>query len=81
MPPKVLTEKEVQASLAKAAPAAAAPGASSAAPAIASAPSASAAPAKTLPKTASNLTLVGLVGFASLVAGLGLSMRRRLLTR
>jgi len=80
MPPKVLTEKEVQASLAKAAPAAAAPGASSAAPAIASAPSA-AEPARTLPKTASNLPLVGLAGFASLVAGLGLSMRRRLVSR
>ena len=38
-------------------------------------------PARTLPKTASNLPLIGLVGFASLVAGLGLSVRRRLLTR
>jgi hypothetical protein len=78
-PPKVLTEKEVQATLAKAAPAgaparaAAAPAASAAGP---STPSASAEPARTLPKTASNLPLIGLLGFASLVAGVSLTARR-----
>ena len=77
-PPKVLTEKEVQATLAKAAPA----GAPAAAPAPAApvAQSASAEP-RALPRTASQLPLLGLLGFASLVAGVGLTVRRRLATR
>ena len=84
MPPKVLTEKEVQASLAKSggagagAPAAAAP-AAPAAPAAE--PTAAAEPARALPRTASQLPLVGLIGVASLVAGMGLTFRRRRATR
>jgi hypothetical protein len=78
-PPKVLTEKEVQASLAKAAPA----GAPAPAPAPASAAAAPAAAAepRTLPRTASKLPLLGLLGFVSLVAGVSLTVRRRLATR
>jgi len=77
-PPKVLTEKEVQATLAKAAPAgAAAPAPAAAAPV---AQSASAEP-RALPRTASQLPLLGLLGFASLVAGVSLTVRRRLATR
>jgi hypothetical protein len=77
-PPKVLTEKEVQATLAKAAPA----GAPAAAPAHAAAPaqSASAEP-RALPRTGSKLPLLGLLGFASVVAGVSLTVRRRLATR
>jgi LPXTG-motif cell wall-anchored protein len=92
-PPRVMTEREVQATLAKSGagagagtPAAAAPSASStSAP---STPQAAAAPAATsgaapkkLPKTASPLPVLGLVGLASLVAGLGLTVRRRRATR
>ncbi len=84
MPPKVLTEKEVQATLAKSGGAAPA-SPSAAAPAATSASSASAAaapaPARTLPKTASPLPLLGLMGLASLSAGFGLTARRRRLTR
>ena len=86
-PPRVVTEKEVQAMLAKATPApaaaAAAPPAprvppSPAAPAPAAAPQqASAAPARTLPKTASPLPLVGLSGGAFLAVALALAIRRR----
>jgi hypothetical protein len=90
MPPKVLTEKEVQATLA-AAPAAAsgarpagaaakpaAPAASaSAAPAAAPAGAASGAPASTLPKTASPVPALGLASVLSLAIGLGLTVRRR----
>jgi LPXTG-motif cell wall-anchored protein len=79
MPPKILTEKEVDVALAKSggssAPRAAA--APAAAPAASATQSASAAPARTLPKTASPLPLVGLMGVASLVGGLGLTVRRR----
>jgi LPXTG-motif cell wall-anchored protein len=84
MPPKVLTEKQVQATLARSeggTGAAAAPRAA-AAPAPTPSPAAPAAEApKTLPKTASPLPLVGLMGIASLVAGLGLTARRRRATR
>jgi LPXTG-motif cell wall-anchored protein len=100
-PPRVMTEKEVAATLAKAAPAAGAAGAGAGAGAPAAAtkpapapaasmsgaapPSAAAgtssAPARKLPKTASNLPLLGLAGLASLVAGLGLTVRRRRATR
>jgi LPXTG-motif cell wall-anchored protein len=88
MPPKVVTEKEVQATLARsgagagtAAPAAApsaSPGA--AAPAGSVAPTSGAAPRK-LPKTASPLPVLGLAGLASLLAGLGLTVRRHRATR
>ncbi len=78
MPPKVLTEKEVNASLARSegTRAAAAPRAAAPSPA---APAAEAP--KSLPKTASPVPLVGLMGIASLVAGLGLTARRRRATR
>jgi len=83
-PPQILTERQVQATLAKDAPAGA-PTAESprptAAPAASPAPTGTSAPAeapkKKLPKTASPLPLLGLVGLASLVAGLGLTARRR----
>jgi hypothetical protein len=87
-PPKVVTEKEVQAITAPAV-AAAAPPRPAAAPAAAPAPArvpaapvsqqAQAAPAaRTLPKTASSWPLLGLASALSLAAGLGLTIRRRL---
>jgi len=87
-PPRIVTEKEVQATLAKtdaAAPAAtrtAAPSAAppSSTPAPPPAPTSGAAK-KTLPKTASFLPVLPLVGFASLAAGLALAVRRRRTTR
>ena len=100
-PPRVMTEKEVQATLAKsggagagtAATGAGAAGAAAAAPsgaAGAGAPASGAATSgaaaaggapRTLPKTASPLPVLGLAGLASLVAGLGLTIRRRRSTR
>ena len=91
-PPRVMTEKEVNATLAKSGggagtpAAAAAAGAATAAPSTAAAPSHSAAATsgaapKKLPKTASPLPVLGLAGLASLVAGLGLTVRRRRATR
>ena len=83
-PPKVLTEREVQATLARSSDAAGAPAASAApaparpaaaAPSMATAPS-PAAP-RTLPKTASQVPALGLAGIASLAVGLVLTMRRR----
>jgi hypothetical protein len=96
-PPRVLTEKEVQATLAQSgggagagATAAAGGGAASrpagsgsatgAAPASGSAATSGAEPRR-LPRTASPPPLVGLVGHASLVAGLGLTALRRRTTR
>ncbi len=111
MPPKVVSQQEVNAQLAAsggapagaarppAAPAAAASGGSSASaggaaarPAGASAaPAAPAAPAaagtsgasarRSLPKTASPLPLLGLLGGISLLAGSGLTIRRRFTRR
>jgi LPXTG-motif cell wall-anchored protein len=87
-PPRVLTQKEVDATLAKAEtgggagrPAAAASPAPSTAPTAAAAPSSAAAtsgavPRKQLPKTGSPLPVLGLAGLASLLAGLGLTLRR-----
>lgn len=87
-PPRVLTEREVQATLARSAagagtgagaPAAAGSPAPSTAPTAGAAPSAStggSAP-RTLPKTASPLPVIGLTGLVSLLAGLGLTVRRR----
>jgi LPXTG-motif cell wall-anchored protein len=89
-PPRVLTEKQVEATLAKSsggagAPAAAAPARSTAAaPAAAPAPTSAAtsgAEPRKLPKTASPLPLLGLVGLGSLITGLGLTVRRRRATR
>jgi hypothetical protein len=90
-PPRVVTEKEVQAILAKAGPASMATTASSGtrtAPqatgsaATASAPQqqASAAPARTLPKTASPLPLAGLSGGVFLAMALALTIKRRRLS-
>jgi hypothetical protein len=75
-PPKVMTQKEVQASVptaAAAAPPVATTGSSAPPPAAASA-----APARTLPKTASSRPLVALMSVLSLAMGLALTFRRRL---
>jgi hypothetical protein len=86
-PPKVMTERQVAASMS--APAAPAVGAPAAAPAAAplptsgagaagtSAAAAPAAPRRKLPKTASVLPLAGLLGAASLGLGVILTIRRR----
>ena len=74
-PPRVLTDREVQATLAKANPGAAPAPASRSAAAPATAPSAETP--KALPKTASSLPLLGLVGLASIAAGLAMTVRRR----
>jgi LPXTG-motif cell wall-anchored protein len=84
-PPRVMTDKEVQATLAKSGGGAGTPAAGAAAPAPstagAPAPSGAAATsgaeARKLPKTASPLPLLALTGFASLLAALGLTVRRR----
>lgn len=88
-PPRVLTEKEVQATLAQSGGGAGArPPAAGATPA----PSTPAAPSETgvatsggapkkLPKTASPLPVLGFAGLASLLAGLGLTVRRSRATR
>jgi hypothetical protein len=92
-PPRIVTEKEVNATLAAAkagagaAPAAAAPPAARTVPAASAEPAASAkapaaqapttAAAKTLPKTASSWPLVGLASALSLALGLALTIRRR----
>jgi LPXTG-motif cell wall-anchored protein len=78
MPPQVVTERSAKAS-AKAAPA---PAPAAEAPAPAPAPAAAPAPApepakKKLPKTASQIPMVGLLGALSLASGLGLSILRR----
>jgi LPXTG-motif cell wall-anchored protein len=84
-PPKVMTEKEVQATLAQSGDS---PGAGTrAAAATPTAPSQTAAEATSgtaptrLPKTGSPLPLLGLTGFASIFTGLGLTLRRRRATR
>jgi hypothetical protein len=86
-PPRVLTEREVAATLAKSG-GAAAPPAAAATPAPAEAPppsqtaaATSGAAPKKLPKTASPLPLLALGSFASLAAGLALTLRRRRATR
>jgi hypothetical protein len=92
-PPRVMTEKEVQASTFAAAAktaAAAAPAAAAAAPSAAASapPAASAAPQaetalaqaatpRTLPRTASSWPLFGFVSASFLALGLGLTIRRR----
>jgi LPXTG-motif cell wall-anchored protein len=73
-PPKVVTERDVQTNISapRRAAAAAAPAAASA-----SAGHAVETTARHLPKTASSLPLVGVVGLTSLAAGLLLTLRRR----
>jgi hypothetical protein len=85
-PPRIVTEREVQAFTAPAAAPAAAPrpaGAAAAAPAPApaAAPALQAQanpPARTLPSTASSWPLLGFASVLSLATGLALTIRRRL---
>lgn len=83
-PPKVMTERQVEAALksvpaaaAAAAPAAAAPAPSAPAPG-GTATTGSAAPARRLPKTGSLLPTLGLLGAALVTLGAALTARRRL---
>jgi hypothetical protein len=82
-PPRVMTDKEVQATLAAATPAAAPRAAAAPAPpalAPKTAPAEEAprvAQARTLPKTASSWPLLGLASVLSLAIGLALTARRR----
>jgi len=81
-PPKVMTQRQVQATLTGATPTAttgAAPAARTAAAPAAPAPTTgtAAAPARKLPKTASQVPLLGLLGALSLAIALGLSLGRR----
>ncbi len=85
-PPRVMTQKEVDATLATgpAAAGSAAPVAAARAQTASPAPGAgaagsasSAAPARTLPRTASSWPLLGLVSAVSLALGLALTVRRR----
>jgi hypothetical protein len=82
-PPRVMTEREVQATLARSGgaadtpAAAAAPASSTPPPAAAPSPAAtSGAEPKRLPKTASSLPVLAFTGFASLLAALGVTVRR-----
>jgi len=77
-PPRVVTEREVQATLAKvtAAPAAA-PAPVAAAPAAPAPQQPTTTLARTLPHTAGSLPTVGLVGLASLAIAAALATRRR----
>jgi hypothetical protein len=79
-PPKVVSDREAKAYVsAEPKPTAAPAVAAAPAPAPAAAPASAAAPApaKKLPKTASRVPLVGLMGALSIAAGLGLSLIRR----
>ena len=81
-PPKVMTQRQVQATLTGATPTAttgAAPAARTAAAPAAPAPTTgtAAAPARKLPKTASQVPLLGLLGALTLAIALGLSLGRR----
>jgi hypothetical protein len=84
-PPRVMTEREVQATLARSGgaadtpAAAAAPASSTPPPAAAPSPTPAAtsgAEPKRLPKTASSLPVLAFTGFASLLAALGVTVRR-----
>lgn len=74
-PPKVMTEREVQASL-QAPPPAPAPAAAEPAPAPAAEPAPAPMAAKKLPKTASDWPMVGLLGALFLLTGGLLTIRR-----
>jgi LPXTG-motif cell wall-anchored protein len=81
-PPKVLTEQQVNATIARAAPASAGAGASAAvsraAPSAAAAPTPAETPAaRTLPKTGSAWPLLALASILSIAMGLTLAVRRR----
>lgn len=88
-PPRIMTEQEVKASLARSGGAAASPaparssagattsGAAAAPPPPAASSQPAGAKPTQLPRTASPLPLLGLVGLASLVTGLGLTVVRR----
>ena len=90
-PPRTITEKEVQATLAKSGGAAAPATPASSTPPAASTPQRAAAPsdaaptsgagARKLPKTASPLPSLALTGVASLLLALGLAVRRHRATR
>jgi LPXTG-motif cell wall-anchored protein len=84
-PPRIMTEKQVEASLAKSGGSAGAPAGAPPARSTAGAPPASAATTgsepRKLPKTASQVPLLGLVGLVSLITGLGLTVSRRRATR
>ena len=85
-PPTVVTEKEVQATLAAArqsAPSVTAPPTPSSAPAAAAttASAATTGAPRTLPKTASRMPLIGVVGVTALMIGAALAIRRRRLAR
>jgi hypothetical protein len=82
-PPKVMTQRQVDAAMSAAATGSADAARTPSAPAATSgtgagaAPAAAPAPARRLPKTASPLPLVGLFGAGSALAGLILTVRRR----
>ena len=93
-PPHVMTQQEVNATLAAApapaqvaaaaptpAPRAAAPAPRAAAPAPAPAPASTGASTRTLPKTASSWPLLAFASLLSLVLGGALTMRRRFAAR
>jgi hypothetical protein len=77
-PPRVVTEREVNATLAKSTAGASAPAAGTPqmAPAPGQASATSGAAPRQLPKTASPLPFLALTGFASILAALGLTVRR-----
>jgi hypothetical protein len=76
-PPKVMTERQVRATLTGATPAATSGTTPAATAPPPPPPAAGAAPARKLPKTASPLPLLGAIGALSLAIGLGLSLARR----
>jgi hypothetical protein len=81
-PPRIVTERQVQATLAGGASSGSPSGSAASAGAGGAAASTSASAAgseRRLPKTATPLPLVGLAGAASLVLGLALTVRRRLI--
>jgi hypothetical protein len=83
-PPQVATEREVQATLARAASPTAAAAPSGAAPAPApraASPQAESTQARALPHTASPIPAIGFAGMISLALAAGLAMRRRRLAR
>ena len=79
-PPKVLTEQQVNATLAKAAPASAGVPAASRASSSGAAPAETPA-ARTLPKTGSAWPLLALASILSIATGLALTVRRRRVVR